>query len=453
MFCLLLLSFLVQGSDQWHNGDCAELSNTTWLQYRQQRLQQQVQFLLLTRQNPECAKTFGEDSLGKENYFNATKPTKVIIHGYRVLGSKPAWARELAHALLGVQDVNVVIVDWVYDASFAYNLVVEKYKEVALQISVLINLLQKQGCALESFHLVGVSLGAHVAGFVGTLFEGKIGRITALDPAGPMFKGADTFDRLDPSDAQFVDAIHTDSDYFGISIPVGHVDFFLNGGKDQTGCARSHFASTLGFFPVYGYVICDHMRAVHVYMSALNGSCPLTGIPCSSYDDFLRGRCVNCDAFKGRCPAIGLSEKCGLSVSPVPSEQKLFLLTTSLPPFCAHHILLAMEVSALSKSAEVEVTLTTGSLATEQRLRLQKSASAYTTMMAHPVALCEIHSISMRNTGARLYQQGSVHIKWVCLSHVVANTREEPLCINNVNVRRGAPWSHDLVQVCGLFRR
>nr|XP_057939018.1 phospholipase A1 member A isoform X2 [Doryrhamphus excisus] len=369
LLLLLLLHFplLLEGSDQWQQEErCAELSNTTWQQYRRQRLQLRVRYLLLTRHNPECALTLEQESLGKaqQRRFNASKPTKVIIHGYRARGSKPSWAQELARVLLGVQDANVLVVDWVYGASFAYNVAVENYKEVAVQISVLINLLQKQGCALESFHFIGVSLGAHVAGFVGTLFQGRIGRITALDPAGPMFKGADTFDRLDPSDAQFVDAIHTDSDYFGISIPVGHVDFFLNGGQDQTGCTRSRFAS------MYGYVICDHMRALHVYMSALNASCRLTGIPCSSYDNFLRGRCVNCDAFKGQCPTIGLSEKCGISGSPVPSEQKLFLLTTSLPPFCAHHILLVMEVSALSTSAQVEVTLTTGNLATQQLLRL-----------------------------------------------------------------------------------
>ncbi|XP_028289509.1 phospholipase A1 member A isoform X2 [Parambassis ranga] len=443
--CVLLvcITSLVVGLDGGQkDDDCAELNNTTWLHYRQQRVKLQVQYLLLTRKNVSCAQTFNQESLTKQNSsFNISRPTKIIIHGYRALGSKPSWVKELAQSLLRAQDVNVVVVDWIYGASFAYNLVVESYKEVAVQISVLINQLQKHGCKLETFHFIGVSLGAHVAGFVGTLFEGKIGRITGLDPAGPMFKGADTFDRLDPSDAQFVDAIHTDSDYFGISIPVGHVDFFLNGGKDQTGCARSRFAS------MYGYVICDHMRALHVYMSALNGSCPLVGIPCSTYEDFLKGRCVDCDIFKGRCPVIGLSENSGITMSPVPTEQKLFLRTTSSPPFCAHHILLELKVSALDKSAEMEVTLMTENLGTEQRLWLSTDTTVYRMVLAHPAPLCEISSIRLKNTGARFYRQAEIPIKSVCVSEFPSLRREEPLCVNNINVRRGAPWTHDFVQM------
>lgn len=118
--------------------------------------------------------------------------------------------KELAQALLRVEDVNVLVVDWIYRASFVYNVVVQSHKEVALQVSILINQLQvriyllfpfsstdrfrkliyvcvlhqKQGCKLESFHLIGVSLGAHVAGFVGTLFTGKIGRITGGSEVG-----------------------------------------------------------------------------------------------------------------------------------------------------------------------------------------------------------------------------------------------------------------------------
>ncbi|KAK2905737.1 phospholipase A1 member A isoform X2 [Channa argus] len=443
--CVLLVYITspLEGAEEREK--CAELTNTTWLGYRQQRVKLQVQYLLLTRRNMDCAQMFNQESLTQQpSYFNTSLPTKVIIHGYRALGSKPSWVKELAQALLQVQDVNVVAVDWVYGASFAYNLVVENYKEVALQISVLINQLQKHGCQLESFHFIGVSLGAHVAGFVGTLFEGRIGRITGLDPAGPMFKGADTYDRLDPSDAQFVDAIHTDSDYFGISIPVGHVDFFLNGGKDQTGCVSSRFPT------MYGYVICDHMRALHVYMSALNGSCPLVGIPCSSYEDFLKGNCVHCDMFKGTCPTIGLSENCGLTKSSVPKEQKLFLLTTSSPPFCAHHILLQLVVSPLGKSAEVQVTLRSQNLKTEQSLKLQTTTTVYSTVLAHPVALCETESIELKNTGVRFYRQGDIHIKSVCLLEFPSLRREEPLCVNNINIRRVASWSHDFVQVCGI---
>ncbi|XP_041858151.1 phospholipase A1 member A isoform X2 [Melanotaenia boesemani] len=443
---LLYISQVAGLGEKNEDDECAELNNTTWQQYRQQGAKLQIQYLLLTRKNTDCAQQFDQESLTKQtSYFNISRPTKVIIHGYRALGSKPSWVKELAQALLRAQDANVLVVDWIYCASFAYNLVVENHREVALQISVLINQLQNHGCKPESFHFIGVSLGAHVAGFVGTLFEGKIGRITGLDPAGPMFKGADTYDRLDPSDAQFVDAIHTDSDYFGISIPVGHVDFFLNGGKDQTGCARSRFAS------MYGYVICDHMRALHVYMSALNGSCPLMGIPCSTYEDFLKGNCVDCDIFKGTCPVIGLSENSGIRMSPIPKEQKLFLLTTSSTPFCTHHILLELEVLPLDKTAEVEVTLMMENLSSEHRLRLHKDTTVYRTVLAHPSAACEIDSIRLKNTGARFYRQADIQLKSVCISELPSLRNEEPLCVNNINVRRGSPWTHDFVQVCEVF--
>ncbi|CAB1328854.1 unnamed protein product [Coregonus sp. 'balchen'] len=441
---LSILAFYVTsavGEDEQPRSECADFNNKTWLEYHQQGSKLQVQYLLLTRKNTDCASLFSQESLSNNaSYFNSSQPTKIIVHGYRALGSKPSWVKQLAQALLQVQDANVVVVDWVYGASYAYNLVVENYKEVAVQISVLINQLQNHGCKLESFHFIGVSLGAHVSGFVGTLFKGEIGRITGLDPAGPMFKGADKYDRLDPSDALFVEAIHTDSDYFGISIPVGHADFFLNGGMDQAGCSHSRFLS------IYGSVICNHMRALHLYISALNGTCPLSGIPCSSYEDFLKGRCLGCP---GRCPRIGLLENSGITVSPLPQLEKLFLLTTSAPPFCAHHILVQLEVSPLDKSAEVQVILRTEGLPrTEQKLRLKSDSTVYKRVIGHPVPLCEIDSIQLKNTGARFYRQGDIHFVSVCISEFPSVGEVEPLCVKKIDVRRGAPWNHDFVQLC-----
>uniref|UniRef100_A0A8C2FM74 Phospholipase A1 member A n=1 Tax=Cyprinus carpio TaxID=7962 RepID=A0A8C2FM74_CYPCA len=418
---------------------CADFNNTTWLEYRQ-GTKLQVQYLLLTRKNADCASLFTQDCLNHTQkhtaYFNSSLPTKVIVHGYRALGSKPSWVSGLAQALLREEDVNVLVVDWVYGASFAYNLVVENYKEVAVQISVLINQLTKYGSTLESFHFIGVSLGAHVSGFVGTLFEGKLGRITGLDPAGPMFKSADPFDRLDSSDALFVEAIHTDSDYFGISIPVGHVDFFLNGGMDQAGCARSRFAS------MYGYVICDHMRALHVYMSALNSSCYFIGFPCSNYEEFLAGKCVTCEGpFNGTCPQIGLLKNSGITANPLPNQEKVYLLTTATAPYCAHHILLELKVSPLDKTAEVQLTLiSVGHPETELKLKLY--------VAAHPEQLCKIDSVQLKNTGRRFYRQGEIHFEYICISEVPQTRGLDPLCVKNIHIGRGVPWSHEFVQLC-----
>lgn len=60
--------------------------------------------------------------------------------------------------------------------------------------------------------------------------------VSALDPPGKYFEATHSVARLDSGDAQFVDVIHTDVDDSGLEQPLGHLDFYPNGGEDQIGC-------------------------------------------------------------------------------------------------------------------------------------------------------------------------------------------------------------------------
>lgn len=64
----------------------------------------------------------------------------------------------------------------------------------------------------------------------------------ALDPAGPEFKGRNPEDRLDSSDAQFVDVVHTDMDRQSITLFVIMKTFFLYTKQAYTLCTCVNFS-------------------------------------------------------------------------------------------------------------------------------------------------------------------------------------------------------------------
>ena len=79
--------------------------------------------------------------------------------------------------------------------------------------------------------------------------------LKGLDPAGPEFYDGDYDNkyRLDSTDADYVDIIHTNggllaSGHLSSLTPMGHVDYYPNGGSRQPGCSipalsniESHF--------------------------------------------------------------------------------------------------------------------------------------------------------------------------------------------------------------------
>ena len=66
--------------------------------------------------------------------------------------------------------------------------------------------------------------------------------MAGLDTAAPLFEHEDSEVRLDKSDAEFVDGIHTNTQKvaiatgIGMKREVGHIDFYVNGGSRQPGC-------------------------------------------------------------------------------------------------------------------------------------------------------------------------------------------------------------------------
>ncbi|XP_073990138.1 pancreatic lipase-related protein 2-like isoform X3 [Rhodnius prolixus] len=230
---------------------------------------------------------------------------RVLIHGYT--GHKDYSPNmELRPAFLDYNDINIISVDWSPLARPPC------YVQAAVNTDVVGQCTAKFLASLftvrpdvvscNNTHVIGFSLGAHVAGGTGKYLQElgcKLGWISGLDPALPLFSeiGAKPEYTLDSTDADFVDVIHTNVGWKGQFGPEGHADFYITNGYAQPGCVANSS--------------CDHVRAVEIYSESISSSTGFYGAPCGLYIKsflfgFVRQVCVMSSSDVDKYILVGL---------------------------------------------------------------------------------------------------------------------------------------------------
>jgi len=340
MKLLILLGYFAWGSaDQvcYNPYGCFssdEPFNNPAIQLPQSPAKINTMFELYTHRNPGKSQELNPLYPGNMTLtsFDPSKPTVMIAHGY--LGNtKEFWVVPLIEALLNNQDHNVILIDWSLGATIPYIQAAGNTRIVGAQALLLLkNLQQHLGMRYKDVHLVGQGIGAHLLSYIGRDLRREstpIARITAMDPAGPFFEYRHEDVRIDKTDAQFVDAIHTDTETIkikgvGTKQEVGHLDFFPNGGTSQPGC----WAMDKG---VVKWLACSHYRSMELFIESINTNCPFRSYSCSSYLDFDKGYCSSCPP--SGCPAIGWNAV----ASKGKIEGSFYARTNDKEGFCAHH--------------------------------------------------------------------------------------------------------------------
>ena len=316
-----------------------------------------TKFSLYTRRNPIAGQHIIPgliETIQNATYYRNNNPTRIIIHGSFDGADVGHWMRNMKHKLLDVEDSNVILVDW-SDAASNNNAIhrLACVRTVGHQmVRILQDMMKIKGLKGEDVHLIAHGDGTFAAAVIGKNMM-NIGRISGLNPSGP---GIDTMaidERLDRSDASFVDVIHTDQQNGsfnlaagiykkGSSITFGDVDFYPNGGVSQPGCSIDDLDDLLRKAVSEGlktFLSCSHYRAIDYYLESISdaGKCLHLAYECKSYSDFLTGSCGHCHDEQHLCAEMGFHshhyypKAAKLSRS---ESVKLYFNTNKRKPFC-----------------------------------------------------------------------------------------------------------------------
>ncbi|KAL8611703.1 hypothetical protein ACOMHN_063729 [Nucella lapillus] len=186
---------------------------------------------------------------------------------------------------LDTKAVNVIVVDWSEGAKGPnYYQAAANCRVVGAHIASLIQTAELLGSSASRFHVIGHSLGAQIGGYAGSYLSGRLGRISGLDPAAPKFENYANKVKLEKTDAQFVDIMHTD--------------------------AQPLHEAALG-----DDIGCSHNRAPHYYVASINDN-DFRSYPCGSAD----GNCHVCGSGCANMGYHAIPDFSGLYVTTTQAE-------------------------------------------------------------------------------------------------------------------------------------
>ncbi|XP_038218280.1 pancreatic lipase-related protein 2-like [Zerene cesonia] len=182
---------------------------------------------------------------------------------------------------------NVILIDNQRFATVHYFLATRLMRPVGKHVAEVLVELSKFGLDPSKLELLGFSLGGQTVSYIARnyqQFTGRnISRITALEPAGPCFRTLKSTERLDASNADFVQVIHTNIDGYGMANRMGHVDFYVNGGEFQP--------ADINFFPCTA--TCSHFRVLALWAMAMKNPTKFIAIKCKNIQEARDEKCYD----------------------------------------------------------------------------------------------------------------------------------------------------------------
>jgi pancreatic triacylglycerol lipase len=209
--------------------------------------------------------------------FNPNNPTRITIHGWN--GGPGARVNTATRAQWFINgDYNAITVDWSVGAgTLNYVTARNRVRDTGAAIAQFINfLVDVGGMNMNDLNCLGHSLGGQVCGLTGKeVFPRRMNTIIGLDQAGPLFFLDRPAERLDATDAEYVESIITNAGNLGFAEHVSHATFYPNGGVNQPGCGTDISGN------------CAHQRPHEFYAESITSSIGFWGQQCANWEEIV----------------------------------------------------------------------------------------------------------------------------------------------------------------------